>query len=293
MPHTRINSPLTTRSSRGAGNARCHKLPMCAETGLPRYRDRHQARDAARVLTAGSPEFTAHTYPCIDCSGHHIEKSPAFASHVTTNSLPSTGPAVAALALSQTASKRRYVLVDIENLTQGAKSTREQTAGIWATLHGTLLGITDRDHVVVGAALGVHRKYRSAVQGLGTKWVVGASGADGADRALLAAIDIVRVARDYDELVIASGDHAFAALAAHAAQLGLSVHVVHAENPGERTALANVLAEAADTRTLIHSDLRITTRRKLPTSAPKLQWLRRLHDAADRWNDHGDHTAAA
>lgn len=286
MSRTRTNSPLATRPTRGAGKPRCHKVPMCAATGLPRFRDRHQARDAARAITVGSASFTAHTYPCIDCGGHHIEKSTVLesrAADIAAAPIHMVGPA---LAPSLTASTRRYVLVDIENLTQGGKSTREEAARIWGTLHGELLGITDRDHVVVGAALGVHRKYRSVVQGLSTKWVLGAAGPDGADRALLTAIDIVRVARNYDELVIASGDHAFVALAAHATQLGLSVHVVHVENSGQRTSLARDLAEVATARTLIRSDLRIISDHKLAARPTSGNWARRIHSAAARWTDH-------
>lgn len=65
-----------------------------------------------------------------------------------------------------------------------------------------------------------------AIGGDNVKWVVGADGSNGADRALLEAIDPRRVARRYDELVIMSGDHAFADLAHHANGLGLQVHVV-------------------------------------------------------------------
>ncbi|MDA8262440.1 MAG: hypothetical protein M0Z47_06375 [Actinomycetota bacterium] len=51
-------------------------------------------------------------------------------------------------------------------------------------------------------------------------------GADGADRALINVVDIDAVARSCDVLQIASGDHAFADLAARGRSRGLYVRVV-------------------------------------------------------------------
>ena len=45
----RTDSDLPTRTRRNDGKVRRHKLPVCAETGLARYRDRHQARDGAKA----------------------------------------------------------------------------------------------------------------------------------------------------------------------------------------------------------------------------------------------------
>jgi len=289
MTKYRITSQLTSRSPRRSGNAPSHRLPLCTVTGLPRYRDRHQARDAAHSITVCSTHFKAHTYPCLDCRGVHIEKSP-----MLTPDLPGTTHTGTDIAAEpQARNSRRYVLVDIENLTQGAKASRAEVGQLWEALQNKVLGITHRDHVVVGAALGVHRKYRTAIHSPQSKWVVGAPVRDGADRALIAAIDIARVARDFDELVIASGDHAFAELAARASQLGMRVHVVYAENPGQRTALASQLSELADTRTQIRSDLRIHTQSKHDTNSVTVQWLRRIHAASAHKTDLGSNSAAA
>ena len=87
------------------------------------------------------------------------------------------------------------------------------------------------------------------------KWVVGANAPDAADHGLLAAIDLRRVARDYNELVIISGDWRFSELARRARSLGLTVHVITAQHPEQRSMLSRELAAAAD----IHSVVRLRT----------------------------------
>lgn len=233
----------STRSS-----ARKHTLSKCQSTGLARYRDRHQARDGAKALGAGAPDYEVDTFACPDCRAWHIEKievsepiavpaSPVPAEHFTW---------------SLGSRKRRYFLVDIENPTRGAKATCEEVSVLWNILKQQAPGIAAHDHVVVGASRGVARKYRSAIHGDNVKWVIGANAPDAADRALLGAIDLRRVARGYDELVIVSGDHAFADLARRAKQAGLSVQVVTAEDVLQpRPMLARELAAAADTHTRV------------------------------------------
>lgn len=97
---------------------------------------------------------------------------------------------------------------------------------LWHILAQEAPGITATDHVEIGGSRYVAQRLSTAIGGDNVKWVVGADGSNGADRALLEAIDPRRVARRYDELVIMSGDHAFADLAHHANGLGLQVHVV-------------------------------------------------------------------
>ena len=104
---------------------------------------------------------------------------------------------------------------------------------------------------MVGASRRVGRKYRATLTGSNVKWVIGADAPDGADRALLGAIDLYRVARDFDELVIVSGDHAFASLARRAKRFGLSVQVVTTEHQDQRSMLSRELAAAADVHTLV------------------------------------------
>lgn len=258
---TRIDSEITTRKGRRNGTVGRHKLPLCMATGLARYRDRHQARHGAEAMLAGVHQFEASKFACPDCRGYHLEK-------IYTREPITLGPTpepTEAFTASLTSRKRRYILVDIENPTCGAKATSVEVAAFWSILKQQAPGIAPHDHVVVGASRMVVRKYRAAICGSNVTWVVGADGADGADRALLGAIDLRRVAREHEELVIISGDHAFADLARRAKQAGLSVQVVSAEHPEQRSMLLRELAAAADTHTLVRLQPRV---RKEPKVTP-------------------------
>lgn len=277
--NTRINSELTTRRTSKGRNPRTgtrHKLSKCPATGLPRYRDRHQARDGARGLARGPHQFEVHTFACPSCGGFHLEKTylrepidpPSIADPVEpfTSSLPSR--------------KRRYFLIDIENPTRGAKATPEQVATFWGVLKQQAPGIAPHDHIVVGAARSVVRKYRAAIHGANVKWVTAANAPGAADHALLTAIDLYRVARDYDELVIVSGDHAFAGLAHHAKALGLTVHVVTADHPTQSSVLSRELAAVADTHTLVRLQSRTLTRENIAAIQRVATATRRADSAA-------------
>lgn len=248
MSAVRINFNTKPRTSKG-GKARMHSLPVCAVTGLVRFRDRHQARDGAKAFTFGPQALEASMFACPECSGWHIETRQASAV-LSEVAAPASAPAVA-LEESLATRKRRYFLVDIENPTRGAKATCQEVAAFWNILKGQAPGIAPHDHVVVGASRGVAQRYRTSITGANVRWVTGANAPDGADRALLGAIDLYRVARHYDELVIVSGDHAFADLASRAKTLGLSVHVVTADTPQSRPMLSRKLAAAANVHTLV------------------------------------------
>ena len=250
--NARIDSELTTRTRSRDDKIRRHKLPACTATGLARYRDRHQARDGATALAAGSNAYDVSAFACPDCRGWHVEKAHVREPIVARVSSAPTEAFTASLG----SRKRRYILFDVENPTCGAKATCEELADFWGILKQQAPGIAPHDHVVVGASRGVVRKYRAAIHGPNIKWVVGANAADGADRALLAAIDLRRVAREYDELVIVSGVWRFADLARRARRAGLSVQVVTAEHPEQRSMLSRELAAAADTRTLVRLEAR-------------------------------------
>ena len=244
--HRNIKSALTADRGQSQRNTR-HRLPLCAATGLARYRGRHQARDGASARAKNEPQSKTNTFACVECRGFHLETiHPPLLS-------PVMGPAepVEVFIRSLSSRKRRYMLVDIENLTGGAMRTPTDVAGLWQVIREQAPGIAPHDHVVVGAARRVSRKYRHRVAGPNVKWVLGADAPDGADHALLAAIDLRRVAAVYDELVIMSGDHAFTELAHRARRLGLSVHVVTVETSSGRPALSKSLEAAAHTRTLV------------------------------------------
>lgn len=226
--------------------ARHHKLQVCEDTGLARYRDRHQARDAARAQTRGSCTMKVNTFACPSCRGFHLEEM-----YPKPRLVPVGDESTTENLEAQRIRPRRYALVDIENLTQGAKATASDVYRLWELLKRQAPGFSDADHIVIGAARRVARKYRGAIQGDNVKWVVGADAPDGADTALLAAIDLYRVARDFDEVVIVSGDHAFARLARRADAFGLRVHVVSAEHYEQRTMLSRELAKASKLHTTV------------------------------------------
>lgn len=229
-----------------------HKHPVCNSTGLPRYRDRHQARQVAQARTAGERDFSVSTFACPDCRGFHHETMPKLE--------PAGTGSVPAQTHPETHTRpRRYVLVDIENLTQGATATPEKLAELWKLIRNQAPGFTSNDHVVVGAARSVVRKYRGVIHGPNVKWVVGADAPDGADRALLSAIDLYRTARDFDELVIMSGDHAFAELAVQARTIGLKVRVVTIDHKEGRSMLSGALSRAATVRVRIRRESRSQT----------------------------------
>lgn len=230
------------RGNRG-GAKRQHRLPVCPSTGLARFRDRHQARASAAATRTTHETFTL--FSCPDCKGVHLEQVRTALQAVTSTRDAAPDPIA----------RRRYVLVDVENITRGAACSRSELAELWARLRDCELGLTDRDHVVIGAARGVARRFRPAISESFVKWVVGANAPDSADNALLAAIDLHRVARDFDELVIVSGDHAFAELARRARGLGLRIHVVTSPPEGRRSTLARELAETADVTSVLHAPI--------------------------------------
>lgn len=256
----------TRTASRGTKKVRRHTLTKCTTTGLARYRDRHQARDGARALSAGSERRDVSTFACPDCHGWHVEKNEI--PELTGDENAVTPAKVFEESLA--ARRRRYFLFDVENLTHGAKATCDEVTELWSVLKGQAPGVAPHDHVVVGASRRVARKYRGTLGGSNLKWVVGADAPDGADRALLSAIDLYRVARDFDELVIVSGDHVFADLARRAKRFGLSVQVITTEHPDQRSMLSRELAAAADLHTLVRLKPRTTQPdRSTPNPIPK------------------------
>jgi hypothetical protein len=276
MSITSINSELGRRNDRRGLTHRQHKLPLCTSTGLARYRDRHQARDGVRAHAHGSGN-QVQPFACPDCHGFHLEPTYTRATLPT----PSIATPTDAFTTTLDSRRRRYFLVDVENATHGAKATRVQLAGLWSVITSQAPGVAPHDHVVLGAARGVARKYRGAISAPNVKWVIGADAPDGADQALLAAIDLNQVARRYDELVIFSGDHAFASLARAAKAAGLTVHVITTEHPEMRSMLSRELSAAADTKTLVRLASRANHAGIVPLSSGRLRsGIRSLHATA-------------
>lgn len=223
------------REQRRAFDVRRHRLSICAATDLPRFRDRHQAR--AGAAAAGTASFRFTTFACPGCRGFHLE--------------PMRREARVLVAPEPSASPRRFVLLDVENFTRGARRTRAELAALWERTT-TVLDLTTHDHILIGASRAVAHRYDGVIRGRNVTWVVGANAPDAADHALLAASNLHRIAAAADELVIVSGDHCFADLARRARRRGLRTHVVTpATVPGERDMLARELATVADMRTYV------------------------------------------
>lgn len=125
-----------------------------------------------------------------------------------------------AVAVPRRAS-RRYFIVDIENLLGGARHVTDEGARFAEWVLRRELGMRPDDQVLIGvtavhAMFPVHRVFPGSAQRI-------KCGADGAEIAILAALDPAHVARRFDEVVIVSGDGMFAGLAAQLAFYGTRV----------------------------------------------------------------------
>lgn len=134
-----------------------------------------------------------------------------------------------------TAAGRCFHLVDIENLAGGPHAS---VYGATAHLYRGVTRCGLNDLVVVGCDKSGTLAAADAFPG---RQVVVGTGPNGADRALLGAID-QRVLHDrFDTLVIGSGDHAFAFVAASARAAGLTTVAVVGEGQ-----LSRALARSVD-----------------------------------------------
>ncbi len=145
----------------------------------------------------------------------------------------------------RTTDQRSFVVVDFENLLFGEHETTShdlleaRARDILTAAHGQRPG----DHLLVGCNPRLAFAARAAFPG--ARLVVG-SGADGADKALLRAIDGEVIVRRFGELNIVSGDHIFAELAHRSRARGVPVRVV-----APRNGLATRLRLVADVATVL------------------------------------------
>lgn len=275
--HTNTNIGSSSHRLRTVRNARPsiaqHRLPACGMTGLPRYRDRHQARQASRAFTVNGAVEAYGPYRCEHCSGYHLEGlSRAHSARCTC------ATCVREIEPMNAGTARRLILVDIENLTLGADATAGDVARIWSHVAGRVIRVGASDRVVIGASFSVARQYRSCITNHNVRWVLGGRERDAADRALLADVDRRRLARDFEELVVVSGDHAFAGLASEAASAGLRVVVIVPQRQLGRSVLARELAAAADDILTVWHPAKegdVLARRR----AARLDAVRRVHHA--------------
>lgn len=121
---------------------------------------------------------------------------------------------------------RTLHIVDVENLCGGPEFVRGNGTSV-ARSYRRVVGLTRGDHVIVGSNPNLLFECRDCFPGAR---LVGGHGPDGADQALLEAMsDVDWVAARFDRVVIASGDHCFAHLAAALKERGIMVGVVARE----------------------------------------------------------------
>ncbi len=136
---------------------------------------------------------------------------------------------------------RKIVLVDLENMLFGL---HEGETGQPTNRSTEILKLAQArrpgDTVIVGC--NPHLMFLAQDLFPGARIVVG-KGKDGADAALIEALDLELAAERYVEVCIVSGDHAFCAIAHPARAAGLSVRIV-APHQGLSTAL-RVYADTA------------------------------------------------
>lgn len=131
---------------------------------------------------------------------------------------------------------RSLHLIDIENLVGHGRASEQELA--LATSHYiTNVRVVKGDLIVIGCDRGLRLEIGLAWPGVR---VVGGTGKDGAEKALLADITAAATACRFSQVVIGSGDHAFTGLVRDLRTLGTVVGVLSPAG-----ALARELAMAA------------------------------------------------
>lgn len=115
---------------------------------------------------------------------------------------------------------RTLHLLDLENLVSG-RVTAQRCSRVWREYVDTV-GLSGVDQIVVAVA-----RRNGLVTGLSlpprVRLIFGEDCPDGADRALVAAVDVRHDAARFQRVVIASGDHHFVPLAREFRRLGTEV----------------------------------------------------------------------
>lgn len=138
---------------------------------------------------------------------------------------PARSLAVPAPAPRSVASRGRTLyLVDIENLVAGQVSTANVQRA-WAACRQQLPTAAG-DQVRIGCCPQVAATVAFALPSATRQLLIGPSGPDSADRALLDCVDVAFTASQFAHVVIASGDHAFAPLATALTRAGLAVTAI-------------------------------------------------------------------
>ena len=117
---------------------------------------------------------------------------------------------------------RTLHLIDVENLVGGVAAGVDSVAPAFEAYRRTI-EVGPEDHVVLGT--GTELAFASKAAWPGALLRIG-RGIDGADRALLSALDPGFIVSHYHRLVVASGDHIFAPMVADLRARRMAVVVV-------------------------------------------------------------------
>lgn len=242
----RVGSSFTSHRSTRTGETLTRRMPACRATGLPCFDERQQAGDAVKAFRRAGTGLTARAFRCDDCTRWHVDVADVFTSAAAATAAP--------LATGCDGRRGgRIIVLDIENATLGARGGATGAAEYLAVLRGQALRITGDDLVIVVAARPLVRVFQETLTGPNVTWLAGADEPDGADRAALdwLRLNLRRLAPGFEELVLISGDHAFARAARRGRKYGLRVRVVTTQHPTGRTTLSRELSGAAHVRTTV------------------------------------------
>ena len=206
-----------TKNSTLNNGTKSHRLAQCTISGKARYRDRKQARDAINAAVRGGETHRLAAYNCRDCRGVHLERVLPAAEGIAQQRVNTSACAASANRV------RRYFLVEIENIFAGRVPSTADLQGFWDVLVHEATGLSEADHVLASASRSFTKRVRHYLDHAQLKWVLADGSPDAADLALINATNVHQLAKRYDELVILSGDHAFAQLARQARAKGMKV----------------------------------------------------------------------
>lgn len=242
------NLSLSSRGARRRADHRIgkHKAPSCSTSGQARYARREQAQDVVqglrwresrRVQAGAEPAGVDwYSFPCVSCNnGWHVVR--------LVKPTVETDSSVICEPLGPSPMEREDAIhaIDFENLFLGGGATFDEVAALWGVYRQQGPGIAPNDLVIVAASVAVAVKFAEVITGPNVRWALGSSGPDGADHALLRAINVRRHSTQYGVLYVGSGDHIFTSLVQEARKFGMKVRVITTERPGLRSPLSREL----------------------------------------------------
>jgi hypothetical protein len=151
---------------------------------------------------------------------------------------------------------RTLSLMDLENLLGGDVETTA-VRDMWAEFV-TAIDLRHDDHTCVAVS-----RHHAAAAFFGlpgnVQRIIGANGPDGADLALIDAVDYRWIAANFGQVVVASGDHIFAPVAERLRSVGLPVVQVI----GAGTSSVRLYQASSDHRYLAKTRRRVVDRRRI------------------------------